>query len=75
MTSKKGFYSEAFLVAGDDKQVVIAESSPLEYWLATTDPLDLRLMERISAEHPEFGNLELLEMMARKFPNGASVIP
>ena len=46
VTSKKGYYSEAFLVAGDDKQVVLIESSPLEYWLATTDPLDLRAMDR-----------------------------
>ncbi len=73
VTSNKGYYSEAFLVAGDDKQVVLAESSPLEYWLATTDPMDLRAMERVGAELAGHGGLELLEEMARRFPNGASV--
>lgn len=71
VTSKKGFYSEAFLIAGDDKQVVTIESSPLEYWLATTDPLDLRAMDRARASHPELGNLALLEKMAALYPNGA----
>ena len=73
VTSKKGFYSEAFLVAGDDKQVVLLESSPLEYWLATTDPMDLRAMERVAAENAELSGLELLEKMAERYPNGASV--
>lgn len=73
VTSKKGFYSEAFLVAGDDKQVVLLESSPLEYWIATTDPMDLKAMERVKLELPEISNLELLEKMAERFPNGSSV--
>lgn len=31
VTSKKGHFSEAFLIAGDEKQVVVVESTPLEY--------------------------------------------
>jgi hypothetical protein len=73
VTSKKGFYSEAFLVAGDDKQVVLLESSPLECWLATTDPMDLRAMERKALKDPEVTGIMLLEQMALLFPNGASV--
>jgi conjugal transfer ATP-binding protein TraC len=73
VTSKKGYFSEAFLIAGDDKQVVVIESSPLEYWLATTDPMDLKALEKMSAERPELNQLELLEKMAEKFPRGASL--
>lgn len=70
--SKKGFFSEAFLVAGDDKQVVVVESSPLEYWLATTDPLDIRALEEEQMKSPGFDNLHLLEKMAEIHPRGAS---
>jgi len=73
VTSKKGYYSEAFLVAGDDKQVVLLESSPLEYWLATTDPMDLRAMDRVKMAMPDLTDLALLEEMARRHPRGASV--
>ncbi len=74
VTSKKGFYSEAFLVAGDDKQVVILESSPLEYWLATTDPMDLRAIAQVIVNEPELGasGFDLLKEMAKRYPNGAA---
>ncbi len=71
VTSKKGFYSEAFLIAGDDKQVVKIESTPLEYWLSTTDPLDLKALERLQEQRPDDSSFELLQEMATKFPNGA----
>jgi len=52
--------------------VVVAESMPLEYWLATTDPLDLKMMERTRNESPKLSELELLEKMAALLPKGAS---
>lgn len=73
VTSKKGFFSEAFLVAGDDKQVVVIESSPLEYWLATTDPLDLKALEEVREANPAIGEMALLQKMAELFPNGAAL--
>jgi conjugal transfer ATP-binding protein TraC len=69
VSSKKGFYSEAFLIAGDEKQVVTVESTPLEYWLATTDPVDIKAMNDLRAEGDT--PLKLLEKMAEKFPHGA----
>ncbi len=69
VTSKKGFYSEAFLIAGDDKQLVKIESTPLEYWLSTTDPVDLKALDDHRLEYPN--NLDLFRMMANKYPNGA----
>ncbi len=69
VTSKKGFYSEAFLIAGDDKQVVKIESTPLEYWLSTTDPVDIKAMEEMKSQFLE--PLDLFKAMAEKYPNGA----
>ena len=69
VTSKKGFYSEAFLIAGDDKQVVKIESTPLEYWLSTTDPVDLKALDDVSSQYTN--NLDLFRAMAKKYPNGA----
>lgn len=69
VNSKKGFYSEAFLIAGDDKQVVKIESSPLEYWLSTTDPVDIKAIEEMKANYSE--PLDLFKAMAKKYPNGA----
>jgi conjugal transfer ATP-binding protein TraC len=70
VASKKGQFSEAFLIAGDDRQVVVIRSTPLEYWLATTDPMDLRAMDLAQKEYPNISNLELLEKMAEKYPVG-----
>ena len=73
--SEKGLFSEAFLIAGDEKQVVKIESTPIEYWLATTDPDDLKVFEETRGVKPELSQVALLEFLARKFPNGASVPP
>ncbi len=73
VTSVKGEYSEAFLIAGDDKQVVIVQSTPLEYWLSTTDPMDLKAMERLKTEAPALTQLETLEVMAARFPKGSGI--
>mgnify|MGYP000093013430 CR=1 FL=1 len=69
VTSKKGFYSEAFLIAGDDKQVVKIESTPLEYWLSTTDPADLKAIDDYKKEYSN--SLDLFQALAKKYPNGA----
>lgn len=74
LESKKGFFSEAFLIAGDDRQVVVMDSLPLEYWIATTDSKDLQSIEREVEKHLELSGLTLLEHMAERFPRGASVL-
>jgi conjugal transfer ATP-binding protein TraC len=74
ITSKKGYFSEAFLIAGDEKQVVVVESTPLEYWLATTDPQDLKAFEDLRQKNPNASDGELLEVLGQKFPRGASAL-
>jgi conjugal transfer ATP-binding protein TraC len=73
VNSKKGYFSEAFLIAGDHKQVVAIESTPLEYWLATTDPKDIEALQNQKRGSPDLSERELLLKLAEKFPRGASV--
>ena len=70
VTSKKGYFSEAFLISGDDKQVVKIESTPLEYWLSTTDPIDMKKMDELKSNFSD--NLSLFKHLAEKYPHGAS---
>jgi hypothetical protein len=72
VTSKKGHFSQAFLIAGDDKQVVKIECSPLEYWLSTTDSVDLKALETRAEERPDLSSFELLREMSNRLPNGAN---
>lgn len=67
----KGQYSEAFLVCEDKKAVVSVESTPLEYWLATTDPKDFSLM-KLEEERTGKAGLLLIEHLAMHFPSGAA---
>ncbi len=70
--SEKGKYSEAFLMADDKRQVVRIESTPLEYWLFTTDPTDLGLIEKTKRESHSLSDIELLKKLANLYPEGAS---
>lgn len=67
---ERGVYSEAFLMAEDARAVVAIESTPLEYWLATTDGRDLGKIDERKVLHPESSNLEILKNLAHEFPKG-----
>ena len=67
---ERGSYSEAFLMAEDSRAVVIIESTPLEYWLATTDGRDLGKIEDYKKQYLEISQLEILKKLAFEFPRG-----
>lgn len=67
---KAGFYSEVFIKFDDQGVVAKIEPSAFEYWLATTDPLDLAEETKQCAANPAMTSLEILEALARDFPNG-----
>lgn len=71
LTSEKGRFSESFLIAEDKRSVVRIESTPLEYWLATTEPKDLTLMNEVRHREGFSDQIELLRFLAKKFPRGA----
>ncbi|MFZ3230248.1 MAG: ATP-binding protein [Pseudobdellovibrio sp.] len=70
---EKGKYSEAFLLAGPDRRTVaVIEPTPLELWIATTDPRDLTLIEKTKTENPDLTQLNVLKLLAEKYPAGIS---
>jgi len=71
LTAEKGVFSESFLIAENQKLVVRIESTPLEYWLATTDPTDLVLINKLKAEMPEADDLSLMKILSKSHPQGA----
>lgn len=72
LRQERGFYSEAFLMAEDNRAVVIIDSTPLEYWLATTDARDLGKLDEYKKQHPELSNLEILKKLAEIYPRGVA---
>jgi len=69
---ERGSYSEAFLIAEDQRAVVLIESTPLEYWLATTDSRDLGKIDSEKLAHSKLTNLEVLKRLAQRYPRGVS---
>lgn len=67
---ERGLYSEAFLMAQDSRAVVAIDSTPLEYWIATTDPRDLAAIEAEAAGSPSQDSLSILTTLAGRYPRG-----
>jgi type IV secretory pathway VirB4 component len=68
----RGSFSEAFLMSQDDRSVVAIESTPEEYWVATTDPRDLTVLESFAKENPKFSHFEIISELAKTYPNGVA---
>ncbi len=71
---ERGVYSEAFLMAEDARAVVAIESTPLEYWIATTDGRDLGKIEDYKKKFETQSQLEILKKLAIEFPRGFASI-
>lgn len=69
---ERGSYSEAFLMAEDARAVVAIESTPLEYWLATTDGRDLGKIEEYKKHLEGQSQLEVLKKLAVDYPRGVA---
>lgn len=67
---ERGIYSEAFLMAEGRHSVVAIEPTPLEYWIATTDPRDLAVFDKTLAARAGEASLEILKDLATKYPRG-----
>ncbi len=67
---ERGVYSQAFLMAEETHCLVAIEPTPLEYWMATTDPRDLARIESIQKQNPEITSLAVLERLAKEIPRG-----
>ena len=70
LSQVKGQFSEAFLICEEKKAVVSVESTPFEYWLATTDPRDFALLKQTREKTNKEG-LELIQHLSEQHPTGA----
>jgi len=67
---RPGYFSEMFLKFFNHSVIARVEPSPLDYWIATTDPDDFLEEEKCRALHPGLGDLEILKVLAERFPHG-----
>ncbi len=70
LRQEKGVYSEAFLIAQKDRCVAVIESTPLEYWIATTDPKDMAKIDEENRACPGADPVTVLKGLAEKYPRG-----
>jgi len=68
----KGSYAQALLITDSTRTVVQIEPTPLEYWVATTDPRDLAELDRRHSASPSVSSLERLRSLALELPRGVS---
>lgn len=69
---EKGRFSQAFLMAQNSRAQVLIESTPIEYWIATTDPKDLSKLDELNRTSSSLSNFERLKILAEKFPFGVA---
>ncbi len=72
LRQERGSFSEAFIMVEDSRSVVLIDSTPLEYWLATTDGRDLGKIEEYKQQMSGATNLEILKALALKYPKGVA---
>jgi type IV secretory pathway VirB4 component len=73
LQSKPGYFSEFFVRFGENGAVVKLEPTPLEYWIATTDPEDIKAETIAREKNPNLKPLELLQRLANEFPKGKRI--
>jgi conjugal transfer ATP-binding protein TraC len=70
---EKGQFSEAFLLAGPERRTIaVIEPTPLELWIATTDPRDLSAIEDLKKKEPNLSQIEILKKLSKQYPRGIS---
>lgn len=72
LRQEKGHYSEAFLIANDDRTVIRVCPTPVEYWLATSDAKDNSYLSHLLSTYPEKTIAEHIFDAASKYPFGSS---
>jgi len=60
------------MIASDDRAVIRAYPTPVEYWLATSDRDDNNALEEYRAKHPDQNLPEVIYEMASSYPKGVA---
>ena len=71
---QKGEYSEVFFSQSKQLEHISAKMvicpTPIEYWVATTDAMDLNYYEKTKKENPDLDIYAVLQRCAKDFPRG-----
>lgn len=70
LRQQKGVFSEAFMIANDDRTVIRTFPTPVEYWLATSDRDDNNAIEEFKLKNPEKSMANVIYEMALRYPKG-----
>lgn len=70
LRQQKGAYSEAFLIYNENRTVIRATPTPVEYWLATSDATDNARIEEVRRENPALSLRQVIADFAEKYPFG-----
>lgn len=73
LRQQKGLFSEAYMIANEDRSVIRIFPTPLEYWLATSDRDDNSFLEKYREEHPKKNLPEVIFDLAMKYPRGVAM--
>lgn len=71
LETRPGLFSEIYIKFLNQGVIAKLEPSGLDYWIATTDPDDFSLEEKIRKEYPQYSDLEILQVLKEKYPHGA----
>ncbi len=74
LRSKKGEYSEAFLIEGEERQVIRVYPSPMEYWLSTSDATDNLFIQELM-EQKQVTLWDAVKLAAAAYPWGRAMAP
>ncbi len=69
---RRGEFTEALVLHGDHHFLARVVLSPLEYWIATSHPADHKLEAELRQAQPHLSRLDLLRLLAARYPRGAS---
>lgn len=70
LRQQKGAFSEAFFIYNDNRTVIRAVPSPVEYWLATSDATDNAKIEELKLQSPGKSLRQIVEQLADEYPYG-----
>jgi len=73
LRSKKGEYSEAFLIEGEERQVIRVYPHPLEYWLSTSDAKDNLHLQKLM-ESQGLSLWDAVKSAANAYPWGVAKV-
>jgi conjugal transfer ATP-binding protein TraC len=67
----KGHFSEVFFIANENRCVARIMPTPLEYWLATSDPPDNEMLLKAREKFPDKTFSEIIHFLATHYPLGS----